>query len=198
QCELSGERYDAAAGAFERVLSLGKDYLREPATWMLGEARFRAKDYTGAQKQYAAVLSIAPSGTYADDAACGLAWCSYRLGKPAEALDRIQTAIDKVGDGERQGEMAFLAGECLLDLGQGAAALDAYSAVPSGPFADAALRGAAFARASTGDHAGAARDFRAVLERFPKSRFVSECALHAGIESLSAGSPKAALAALSS
>jgi TolA-binding protein len=198
QCELSAERFDAATGAFERVLSLGKDYLREPATWMLGEARFRAKDYAAAQKQYAAVLSAAPRGTYADDAACGLAWCAYRLGKPADALDRIESALERVGDGERQSEMAFLAGECLLDLGQPEGALDAYRAVESGPFADAALRGAGFARAAKGDHAGAAKDFRALLERFPKSRFAPECALHAGIESLSAGDAKAALAALSS
>ncbi len=198
QCELSAERFDAATGAFERVLSLGKDYLREPTTWMLGEARFRAKDYAAAEKHYSAVLASAPRGTYADDAACGLAWCAYRLGKPTEALDRITAALEQVGDGERQSEMAFLAGECLLDLGQAESALEAYRAVASGAFADAALRGAAFARASMQDHAGAAKDFRALLERFPKSRFAAECALHAGIESLSAGDPKAALAALSS
>lgn len=198
QCELSAERFDAAATAFERVLALGKDYLREPSTWMLGEARLRAKDYAAAQKHYAAVIAMAPQGTYAADAACGLAWCAYRLGRPAEALERIESALDRIGDGERGSEMAFLAGECLLDLERPDAALQAYSAVENGPFADAALRGAGFARAAAGDHAGAARDFRALLDRFPKSRFAAECALHAGIESLTAGDPKAALAALAS
>src|SRR6185436_2599060 len=49
-----------------------------------------------------------------------------------------------------------------------------------------------------GDHARAAKSFARVASDFPDSRYAAECALHAGIESLAANDPAAALEVLRS
>jgi TolA-binding protein len=198
QCELEAGDCQAAGQALARVLALGKDYLAVPATFVLGEARFRCKDFQQAEKSYAAVLEKDAQGEYAGDAACGLAWCAFRQGQHELAVERISRALAAGTARARADELQFLLGEAQLELQRPQEALAAYRAVRGGPFADAAARGAAFAMAALGDHAAAARAFAQTLERYPESRFAPECALHAGIEALAAGNAQLALDALRS
>ncbi|MFN0242920.1 MAG: tetratricopeptide repeat protein [Planctomycetota bacterium] len=193
QCELALERCEPAAQAFERALATRKDYLVVPAHALLAEARLRCNDAAGAEAHFRAVLEADPQGTYAADAVCGLAWCAHRRGDREQALAACERAVQKLGRHERAAEMRFLAGECLLDLERPRDALAAYRSVDGGAFVEGAARGAAFALAEMGDHAGAAAAFAQFVDAHPQSRFAPECRLQAGIEALLGGDADGAL-----
>ncbi len=196
QCELSAKRYEPAVTAFEKCLGLGKDYLKAPATFLTGEAEFRREKFAPAEARYAEALRLAPQGEHARDAAYGLAWCAFRLEKYDVAVERIEDFLKGHRNDPLDQELRFLLGEAHLEAGRPKEALTAYRTVNEGPFEDAALRGAGFSLAALGDHAGAAREFGSLLERFPKSRFAAEAALHRGIELLEAGDAPGAIEAL--
>lgn len=196
QCELAAERYPAARDAFAKALGAGKPYLVPAATFLLGESAFRMGDWAEAEKRYAEVMAKEPQGEYGKDAEYGLAWCAFREKKNDVAVERIRRFLARHPDDALAPELLFLAGEAHLDAGRPKEALEAYRAVKGGPFEDAALRGAAFSRAALGDRAGAAKDFGALIEKFPKSRFAAEAALQRGVQLLEAGDARSAAEAL--
>ncbi len=192
QCELAGGNPAQAVRPLEHVLELDKDYLKGPATFLLGEASFRGGDFEKAETFYRKALEMEGGQEFAREASYGLAWCSYRLKKYDEAVSRIQAFLKKFPGDAFEKEMDFLMGESYSSAGKYAEALKAYAAVDQGPFADAALRGTGFARVQLGDPKGAAEAFGELLKRFPASRFAYEAALHRGVQLLRAGDPKAA------
>lgn len=196
QCLLATGAREAAEAALARVLAARKEYLAAPALALLANSELVRRDDARALSHFEALLARKDAGEYAADARCGRAWCLQHLGRTSEAADAARAAM-ALAPAARTGELGFLLGECLLDAHDAAGALEAYAKVAQGEFADAALRGGAFARAELGQHAEAARDFGALCERFPASRFVSECALQRGVELLRAGDARGARAALS-
>ncbi len=198
QCRLAADAFPEAAAAFEQVLASGSDYLELPATFLLGEALFRAEDFAAAEQNYLRVLELPDPQAYDRDALAGAAWCAFRLGNfdaAAERAARFEAAHP--GDAQVQ-ELRFLAGEARLEQGNAGPALAAYASVDGGPFADAALRGAGFAAAAL-DRPGEAADwFGRVLAEHPDSRFRAEAALQQGIQLLRAERAEEALAVLTS
>lgn len=194
-CAAANESADAER-CYERVVASGKDYLRAPALALLAGSRLARKDAAGALESYDALAKLGPeAGAFALDAACGRAWCLHRLGRTAEAVEAARNAA-RTAPAARAAELAFLLGECLLDLGDARGALASYGGVDAGPYADAAARGTGFALAALGDHAGAARAFGEARARFPASPLAPECALQQGVELLAAGDARAALVPL--
>jgi len=126
------------------------------------------------------------------------AWAELRAGRAAQAGDLARELLsDRAATAHEQGEARVLAGEALLDVGQPAAALDAFRAVGEGPWHGAGRRGAAFALAALGRHAEAATAFADALRAEPAGAHALECALHAGIELFAAsdiGGARAAFA----
>jgi len=198
QCELERDEHAAAAKAFEAVVQMGAGYLRTPATFLLGESRFRADDFEGAETLYDRVLRSEDAGDYAPDAAHGLAWCAWRRGNHDQAVLRCRRFLEGWPDDPRSGEMHFLTGESQLESGRAAEALASYELVPAGPFHDSALRGAGFACAALENHAAAAARFGQLLAAYPDSRYADEARLHQGIHLLKAEQPAEALVALKS
>jgi len=196
QCELEAGAFDAASSAFERVRSGEAAYLRTPATFLAGEARFRAGRYGEAAELYRAVLAAEDAGESARDARHALVWCLYRTDQHEAALGEIARYVKAHPRDERIEELAFVAGECQLELGRPEQALAAYGRVTEGAFHDAALRGAGFAHAARDDHRAAEASFGELLARYPESRFAAEASLHRGIQLLRLGEAQAALAAL--
>ncbi|MFG0316999.1 MAG: tetratricopeptide repeat protein, partial [Planctomycetota bacterium JB042] len=197
ECELRAKRYDRAISALERVASLDEAYLRDPTTFLLGEATFRKGDFAAARGHYATLLDRAPNGEHARDARYGLAWCAFRLGEHDAARVAIDAFLRRHPGDPLAGELVFLRGECLLEAGRPEEALAAYAEVPDGPFRDAALRGLGFASAALGRAADAAAAFEAIVRRHPESRYASEAALQGGIQALKADDPRRAVALLS-
>jgi len=185
-----------AAAAFEQVLDGESDYLELPATFLLGEARFRGGDFEAAELRYLRVLELPDSDAYGRDSLYGAAWCAFRLDHFDDAVARAREFERRHGRDELVQEMRFLAGEARLESGDPRGALSDYERVEGGPFADAAVRGAGFAAAEMGDHERAAASFGALIERFPDSPYVAEAALQQGIHLLQAGQDQAALAVL--
>lgn len=198
QCALDAGDCAAAQQALARTVALDKDYLDVPARALLGDAQLACKRYADAEQSYAAVLERDKKGDWIGDALCGLAWSAFRQEHFEPARAQAQRYLERLRTGPRAGEMRFLRAEALLELGRAQDALADYAAVRDGPFADAALRGAGFARVSLGDQRGAALAFGELLERFPESRFRAECTLQRGIACLQAGDAAAALTALES
>jgi TolA-binding protein len=198
QCRLEKGDCTAAATAFQRAIDLHKDYLAAPAQWLLGEAHLRCGEPGAAEADYRAVLALDPRGKYAADAQAGLAWCAFKSKSFDAAAERAKQCLDRRELSDRRGELEFLLGESLLELGRTKEALQAYESVGSGAWLDGALRGAGFAHAALGDHELAARSFTRVPSEWPDSRYASECALHAGIEWLAANRPNDALEILRS
>ena len=231
QCQLEAGDCAKAELEFQRAVDAGKDYLLQPARWLLGEAQLRCEKYDAAERSYQAVLegdAKAADGSgdrdrangdrgtsrsggangakaakdsktdYADGALAGLAWCAFKSKRFDAAAQRSKDFVDRYPRNERADEIRFLLGESLFELGQHKPALQAYASVGQGPWTDGALRGAGFASAALGDHTAAATSFGRVVREFPDSRYVSECALHAGIESLAANDPSTALEILRS
>lgn len=198
QCELGAKRYDEAASAFENSLAKNKDYLKVPASFLLAEAKFRGEKFDEAEARYREALRLDSKGPYAKDAAYGLAWCAFRRGDHDAATERIEDFCTRFPGDALEPELRLLEGEAHLDANRAKEALAAYRKVGDGPFKDAALRGAGFAQAALGDHAGAARSFGELVDGYPKSRFVAEATLQRGIHLLEAGDAKAARQVLSS
>ncbi len=198
QCELDAGNHAEARRAFESVIDSGKDYLLEHARFLLGDCAFRSGDYAAAEEAYREALRASPRGDYARDASSGLAWCAWKLGKHELAARRIEEHLGKYGGGDDPyvPELTILLGEAHLMNGEPKKALEAYRSVTKGAQHEAALRGAAFALADLGDHAGAAREFGRLLERYPEGEFAGEAALHRGIHLLRSGDANGALAAL--
>ncbi|HTF87148.1 MAG TPA: tetratricopeptide repeat protein [Planctomycetota bacterium] len=196
QCELDLGRPAEAVAALERTLELGKEYLALPARALHADALLAAGRIPDAERAFALVLEHAPKSEYAPDAACGLCWCAFKTRDFAAVVERSKQFLSNFSRHARAGEVQFLRAEAQLELGQSEAALQSYAKVGEGSFADAALRGAAFAQASLGRHAEAAKAFATLAERFPQSRFVAEARLQCGVERLAAGDPQGALAAL--
>jgi TolA-binding protein len=193
QCQLAGEQFLEAAATLEQVLLLQKEYLQQPATFLLAEAWFRATEYQKASVRYAEVKSVEE---YAKDSLYGLTWCAYRL-KNFDQTVLYAEAFSASFDGDPLVfEMQFLAGEAYLDLEQNDNALTAYLKVTSGPFADAAMRGAGFASAKAEQHAAAAGYFGRLASEFPQSRFHVEALLQQGIHLLKAESNAEAMQVL--
>jgi len=196
QCLLASGEREAAEQALARLLASKKEYLISPGLALLAQSELARKDHEHALAHFDQLLARKDSGEFAPDARCSRAWCLQRLGRSADAAQAARAAVAGAPEA-RKGEMSFLLGECLLDAHDARGALEAYSAVREGPYADAALRGSGFARAELGDQAGAAKDFGAVLERFPQSGLRGECALQRGVALLRSGDAAAALAAFS-
>ncbi len=201
----AGERVKAQA-CFQRALAAGKDYLRAPALALLAQAELADGDAAKALAHFEQLLERDAQSTFAADARSGRAWCLYRLGRLDAATAAVREALAAPlqasetgahGENARAAELQFLLGECLLDQKQPREALAAYESVREGPYADAALRGAGFAKSALGDPRGAAAEFARVLERFPQSRHRAECALQRGIALFQAGDLAPAIAALS-
>ncbi|MBI4878736.1 MAG: tetratricopeptide repeat protein [Planctomycetes bacterium] len=198
ECELRAGRFAEAEAALARVLELDRPYLRLPATFLLGEAAFRKGDFAAARPLYEQALATDAEGRYAREARYGIAWCRFRCGEYDAALAAIEEFTRLHRGDPLDGELRFLAGECLLEAGRPQEALAAYTQVEDGPFLDSALRGAGFALGELDEHAAAAEMFGKVVERVPESRYAAEATLQCGIHLLKAGQAEAAAAVLSS
>ncbi|MEM9380173.1 MAG: tetratricopeptide repeat protein [Planctomycetota bacterium] len=183
QCALELGNLDRAARAFRGVKASDAEYLRVPATYLLAEALFRAESFAEAGEAYGEVLDAGDAaGEYARDARYGLVWSAWKGGDRPGTVAAAE-AFTKAHAGDAQtGEIAFLAGEALLESGRSEEALAWYARVTAGEYVEGALRGSAFAVAGTGDHAAAAQRFAAYLDRFPDGRFASEAALQQGVQ----------------
>ena len=194
QCLLASGEREAAERALASLLVSKKEYLITPALALLAQSELARKDHEHALAHCEQLLARKDVGDYAGDARCSRAWCLQRLGRGPEAAQAARTALASAPPA-RAGEMSFLLGECLLDAHDARGALEAYSAVREGPYADAALRGSGFAHVELDDQGGAAKDFGALLERFPQSPLRGECALQRGVALLRSGDARGALAA---
>ncbi len=196
QCALSLGRLEEAASAFEQVRSEEAAYLHLPAAFLLAETRFRQERFSEAAPLYEEVLAAEDNETWARDALYGLTWCRFRLGEEEECL-RLAARFEErhAGDPLVQ-EIRFLRGEALLELDRPEEARAAYLSVQGGPFADAALRGAAFATSRLARPAEAAALFGRLAAEFPESGFRAEARLQQGIHLLQAGEARAAVEVL--
>ena len=198
QCEMDLGRNDQAIVALDRALASDKDYLIHPARALRADALLAAGRIQEAERAFAQVLEQGSKAEYAADAACGFTWCAFKSRDFKAVLERSKQFLSQHAKHGRAPEVQFLRGEALLELGRAEDSLACYAKVGDGTFADAALRGQAFARASLGQHAAAAADFGALIERFPKSRFQAEARLQCAAEHIAAGDAQAALALLDS
>ena len=195
QCQLAADQFTEAAASLETVLILEKEYLLKPSTFLLAEAYFRGGEYEKAKKRYVEVAGVEE---YTKDSLYGMTWCAYRLQDYDEAVRIANDFAGRFGNDPLVAELMFLAGEAHLEAGRSEEALASYQKVAAGPFVDAAVRGAGFAAAKVGDHAGAAGHFARIVADFPESRFRLEAMLQQGIHLLKAERGAEALQALAS
>ena len=192
ECQLEADDLLAARQSFEAVLRLDQTYLHPAATFLLGEAASRAGDPTTAEKHYQELAERHPDSEYVPAARHGLAWCAWQTQRPAETVKRALGYLQAHGDAEGADEIRVLLGEAFLETQKPREALAAYRQVEAREHQAAALRGAGFALAALEDHSGAAREFRALVKRFPRSDHVDEARLQAGVQTLLAGDVRAA------
>ncbi len=192
ECALGRGDHERARAAFEAVLRADQGYLHAPALFFLGETAFAARDFALAEQRYQELLRAHSDAEQAPLARRALAWCAWERGDPAETVRRVRAALEGHPDAPQADELRGLAGEALLALKRPKEALESFRAMSSGELGDARSRGAGFALAALGDHAGAAREFEGLLEAFPQSRYAEEARLQAGIALLQANDARRA------
>lgn len=195
QCQLAEQEFTTAAQTLEMVLSLEKEYLIQPVTFLLAEAWFRAGEFERAIPRYAEVQEVEE---YSKDCFYGMTWSAFRLKKYSDAISYSEQFAARFAGDDLVSEMQFLAGEAYLESDDPTRALQSYTSANSGPFADAALRGAGFASAQLEDHTRASMYFGQLVAEYPDSRFRLEAMLQQGIHLLKAEQHEQALQVLMS
>lgn len=177
-----------AAEQFGKLVSEegDKHYLAAASLYARGEALRGAnpKDVAGALAAYvrAAALDRDKGGQFAVPALYQAGFLELGAGRPEQAAVHFSAAADRFPKHSAHGECRFLAGEALLRAGKVEAAEKAFGQAlqAAGEFADDAALGLGFCAVRAGQGEIAAQRFRAVVERFPKSKLVPRAMLEAG------------------
>ena len=198
ECSLALDDPAAAAPRFRAVLAADQDYLHEPASFLLGEALFQAREYAPAATAYERHVERFPQATTVPDARRARAWCAWEQDDAPATVERARLFLTRHQGDAAANEVRVLLGEALLETQDAEGALRIFQAVPADDErADGALRGAGFALAALGRADEAARAFGQVVQRFPQSEFARECQLQAGVQLVAAGEHAGAIQALS-
>ncbi len=187
QCELQAGRLTEARAALQRARSSGKDYLVPHATFLLAETDFRSDRFQSALETYKNALSLDPEAESVSHARRGVTWCEFRLGRFEESVAAGNKFLNKHAEHPLASEVRFVVAESLAGQSDWKKAIQAYSQVGEGAYANAALRGRALAKAAGQDHLGAASDFMALMESDLAGPFAEEARIHAGAHLLQAG-----------
>ncbi len=196
QCELQTGNTEAAKSALQKAREGDKDYLKPLSTFLLGEACFGDEQYAPARKFYAESVQLDAKADTVAHAQRGGAWSAFRLGDFPGATTLARAFHTAHGEHELKEEMHYLLGQALLASDKPKDALDAFRKVDDGSFHDVCMRGVAFSKAASGDHAGAARAFATLLKTHPKSKLAGEARLQCGAHWLEAGDARAAMETL--
>lgn len=196
QTELALDNPVAAADALSALSQAGPNYLRLPARALLGEAQVRLENWDAAAAAFEGVLSLQSDGEYAEDARIGLAWADYRRGLTESAAQRTEALLSEGLAAGRRDEVAFLAGESLLELDRPDDAAAAYTKVREGPFRTGALRGLGFAHARATRPLESSRAFEELLARDIAPELAAEATLQLGTQLYQLGRHDEALSTL--
>jgi len=159
-----------AAQRLEAVLADEPDYLRAPAGFLLGEARFALSEFDAAEAAYWNVLQLPDPGRYGFDAACAMCWTAKARGAHDAVVQRAQACLQAAPSGDaRVSELWLLLGETYFARGEHELALSAFGRASGANERNAAQRGAAFALVALGRDAEAAQRFEVLLAALPES-----------------------------
>jgi TolA-binding protein len=161
-----------ARGAAERldaVLADEPDYLRAPAGFLLGEARFALSEFDAAEAAYWNVLQLPEPGRYGFDAACAMCWTAKARGAHDAVVQRAEACLQAAPGGDpRVSELWLLLGETHFARGEHERALTAFGRASGANEQNAAQRGAAYALVALGRDAEAAQRFETLLAALPE------------------------------
>ncbi len=117
------------AAAIKTFATLAEKYPDNPlaaeANFHVGESYYSQKDYANALKAYQQAAQAKHAGLQ-EKVVYKLGWSHYQLQQYREALGQFDELLKSYGDGELASDAWFMKGECLLKLGDHAAALAAY------------------------------------------------------------------------
>lgn len=112
----------AAAEAFETVVENFADSDAAGAALegllAVGQARFEAEDYAGAEATYRAIIAREPDPDVGGQARYGLAWALLRAGKPDDALTEFRAAAEAPVSPVMAADARYQAGRLLVEREQ--------------------------------------------------------------------------------
>lgn len=163
------------------------------ASLLLAQAQHNRGDFEAASRQYRQVLQRADS-PHRPEALLGLATILRQGGKFEAAGELLDQLLSKYPDSSLTTSARLLRGRAWFDLGEYNRAAEAFRAVMKTKdrlVADAAYW---FAKCNLrhGDHAGAARDLKQLIRRYPKSDLLPEMIYDCAIALLRDDKPKQA------
>lgn len=130
----------AAEGAFEAVLRDFAESEAAPAAQegllAVGQARFEAEDYAGAEATYRKILAGEPGEGIAGQARYGLGWALLRADKPDEALVEFRAAASADIPEAMAADARYQAGRLLVERKQYADAVALLQALAAGADAE--------------------------------------------------------------
>ncbi len=184
QCALELGENALAKTSLQAVEASNADYLKTPATYLLGEALFRSGEFAAASQAYGRVLARTDDAAadYARDARYGRTWAAWKNKSYDATIAAAQDFVTQHGEDPQAGELAFLAGEAELEAERPERAIQWYGRVKQGEYAEVAMRGAGFAEVTKGDALAAAARFDQYLKKYPKGKFAAEVALQRGVQ----------------
>jgi len=98
----------------------------ESILFLLGEQRWKEKDYAGASFYYQRMVERYPRGGHVQDALSRMAWGSYLQGDFAAAADGFKALAEKAPPGVQRAQAKLSYADCLRQTGNFAAALREY------------------------------------------------------------------------
>ncbi len=116
---------------YERIYTLFTENFQEHAgaetiLFMLGEQRWKEKDYLGAGVYYARLAERYPRGAHFRSALERLAWAPYLLGDFAQAAERFKTLLAHAHPGLQKAQAQLSYADCLRQTGNYGVAIREY------------------------------------------------------------------------
>jgi TolA-binding protein len=166
----------------EFVMRYPKDKNLPDAMYRIGETSYSLEDYKQAEQDFLAFVDRFPDHELAEWALPYLADAELRLDKPAEAAKHFRTAIEKYPNGKLVTEAKFGLARADESLNKPNDAAKLYRELAAGntPRAAASQLRVATLLYDAEKYAEAAKEFQALVDRFPQSPLVATARLNAG------------------